>query len=583
MGWCVGPKAGLLALVLGAAQVANPAVLRRVIDRVPSLDPAHAQSVAAARAVALVYETLLEYDYLARPYRLRGAVAEDLPDVSEDGRVWTFRIRPGIEFGPDPCFGVTSEGKAKTRELQAADVVYSLKRLADVKTGSGGYWILDGLIEGLDAFREQSRGDPPTDYDRPVAGLETPDSHTLRVTLTRPAPHRLWGLAIPTTAIVPREAVEAYGAAGFSRTETGSGPFRLVHWRRNYRMEFERRPGRDPARDATPSLPDAAGAVPVERIQWLVMDDPSTRWMAFLAGQLDLESDIPRDHWDAVVQADGTLAPRLARQGIRIESQPGLDTFYIGFNLDDPVLGGNRKLRQALNAAFDFETWASLQVGRMEPAAGPVPPGIAGRLETPFAHGHDLDRARQLLAEAGYPEGRDPATGRRLTLELHLGRTDRETRESTELLVSFAERVGVVIEPRYHHWPAFLRTVGRREAQMFRIGWVADYPDAENFLQLFYSRNASPGPNRANYVNPRYDALYEEALRTTDESLRLERYRQLQEIVREDCPWVFLHHRRIALLLHDRIRNHRLHAFPYGMEKHWRIKVRPGSAPGSRR
>jgi ABC-type transport system substrate-binding protein len=336
-------------------------------------------------------------------------------------------------------------------------------------------------------------------------------------------------------------------------------------------MEFERRPGRDTARDATPLLDEAIDARPVARIQFVVMDDPTTRWLAFLTGTLDIEGDIPRDNWDAVVAPDGSLLPDLSRRGIRMAAQPSLDCFYIGFNMDDPVVGPNRRLRQALNCAFDYAQWASLNPGRIDPATGPVPPKVAGRVETPFVYAFDLDRARALLAEAGYPEGRDPATGRRLTLQLELGRTDQETRESTELFAAFLDRVGVVLEANYNNWPAFLQKVGRREAQMFRVGWLADYPDAENFLQLFYSRNASPGPNRVNYVNPAFDTLYEEAMRTTDEPRRLDLYRQMQDIVREDCPWIFLYHRRDVVLHQPRIRNFRIHDFPYGMEKHLRL------------
>lgn len=564
--WRLLPGLAFAALL----RAAEPATLSRTIDRVASLDPVHAQSAAAARTVALVYETLLEYDYLARPYRLRGGAATELPERSPDGRTLTFRLRPGISFGPADCFGRDAEGRPRTRPLVAEDVVYSLKRLADTKLSTASYWILENRIVGLDAFRDASRTPEPTDYDRPVEGLRAPDEHTLRIVLSGPAPQLLWGLAMPCTAIVPREAVEREGPR-FGQSEAGSGPFRLRTWRRNYRMLFERRPGRDIARDRTPQLPDATGARPIERLRFLVMDDPSTRWLAFLKGELDLEGEIPRENWDAVLTPAGELSPALARRGIRLHQQPGLDSFYIGFNMDDPLLGPNRKLRQALNAAFDFAAWESMNPGRMDPATGPVPPNVVGRLETPFAYGHDLDLARRLLAEAGYAGGIDPRTGRRLTLHLALGRTDQETRESTELLAAFWDRLGIVLEAEYYNWPTFLERVGRREAQLFRVGWLADYPDAENFLQLFHSRNASPGPNRANYANPAFDVLYARALETPDKDERLALYREMQALLREDCPWLFLYHRRNVALTQARLRNFRMHDFPYGMEKHWRL------------
>lgn len=560
----------LSLLIIAGSLAAQPATLCRTIDRVSSLDPVHAQSAAAARAVALVYETLLEYDYLARPYRLRGGVAKGLPTISPDGKTLTFHLRQDVFFGPSESLGTTPEGQPETRRLVAEDVIYSLKRMADTKLSGASYWILEGHIRGLDEFRDASRLEKPTDYDKPVEGLQAPSPDTLIISLAGPAPQLLWGLAMPCTAIVPREAVEKEGSR-FGHKEAGSGAFRLIAWRRDYRMLFERRPGRNPERDQTPLLPDALQTRPIERLRFLTMDDPSTRWLAFMNGDLDIEGDIPRENWDAVISQDGELAESLQKRGIQLHRQSSLDTFYIGFNMDDPLIGTNHYLRQALNAAFDFEAWESLSPGRMDRATGPIPPNVAGRLDSPFAFSFDLCNAEKLLEKAGFPGGADPATGRRLTLQLELGRTDQETRESTELMAAFLERIGIVLEASYHNWPTFLERVGRREAQMFRVGWLADYPDAENFLQLFYSRNASPGPNRCNYSNPAYDELYEEARRTSDESWRLQLYRAMQSILREDCPWLYLYHQRNVALTQARLRNFRMHDFPYGMEKHWRL------------
>lgn len=566
-------RTALLLATLTASTLAADAetTLRRTVDRIPSFDPIQSESVGAMRCVTLVYEPLLEYDYLARPYQLRGCIAEGLPDVSADGRTLTFRLRRGIFFGPDPCFGTDpATGTPGRRELVAADVVYSFKRLADAKLSSPGYWTIEGKIEGVEAFYEASKSKAPTDYSRDIAGLRALDDRTVEIRLTAPSPDFPWVLAMPYTAIVPREAVEHYGA-NFESVEVGTGPYRLVTWRRNYRYEFERRPGRDIARDATPLLPDAKGALPIERIIYLVIEDPSTRWLSFLSGGLDVAADISRDNWDAVIGPDGELTEDMKRRGIRLLSKASLDTFYIGINLDDPILGGNVKLRQTLSCAADSRQLETLNAGRVVGATGPVPPGIAGRLENPSPYAHNVDKARALLAEAGYPGGIDPATGRRLTLVLDLGRTDQEIRETAELFASFMDRIGVVVKLQYNSWPSFLKKIARRDAQMFLIGWMADYPSALNFMQLFVGRNASPGPNRSNYANPDYDALYDKADATLDEATRLAMIAEMQERIREDCPWIFLYHRKTHLLLLPHVRNVVIHDFPYGAEKHWRM------------
>ncbi len=190
---------------MAAAQSINPsrAVYRRVIERVASLDPVEGASVYAARCVALTYETLLEYDYEARPYRLKPCLATAMPSVSDDGLTYTFTIDTNAFFTADACFG-----EARTRPVTAADFVYSIKRLADSKVHSSGYWLLDGRVEGIGDFHEASKSSEPTDYGRDVAGLRAVSENTLQIRLSAPSPVFLWMLAMPYTAAVPHEAVE---------------------------------------------------------------------------------------------------------------------------------------------------------------------------------------------------------------------------------------------------------------------------------------------------------------------------------------------------------------------------------------
>lgn len=548
---------------------APPATFRRTIERVTSLDPAEAVSVYAARGVALIHETLLEYDYEARPYRLIPGLAAELPQISADGLGYTFRLAPGARFHPDPCFGTGPGGEPLGRAVTAGDVVFSLKRLADAKLASPGYWILDGRVAGLDAFHEASRGAAPTDYGLAVEGLAAPDDQTLHLRLTQPCPPFLWMLAMPYTAVVAPEAVAAYGR-GLGDHPVGSGPYRLGEWRRNYRMVFERVPGWRGWRGGPAAVRPGDPLQPYDRLLFPIMDDPSTQWLSFLAGELDLQGEIARDSWELVVDPRGELRAGLAARGLALSSMPTLEVAYIGINMEVPLLGTNQYLRQALNCAFDSARWEQYYQGRVLTANGAVPPGVAGCIETPAPYAFDLDRARQLMVQAGYPNGRDPATGRRLRLVLDLGRASQDVRESTELIVAFMSRIGIDLVPEYHNWPAFLAKVAQRRSQLFRIGWVGDYPDAENFLQLFYGPNQSPGPNRCNYRNPVYDDLYRRALAaaTTDERLRL--YGELQAIIREECPWIFMSFARAYSLHHRHVFGYQPHDFPYGMEKYLR-------------
>lgn len=573
-----GGVSGRLTLVLailvacgaGHPSAAAPrATYRRTIERVASLDPAEAVSVYAARAVSLVYETLMEYDYEARPYRLIPGLARAWPAISSNGLDYTFTLDPAARFMPDPCFGTDAAGRPRGRPVTADDLVYSFKRLADARLASPGYWLLDGRVRGLDRFHQASRADDATDYDLPVEGLAALDARTFRIGLAAPCPPFIWMLAMPYTAVVPREAVETYGRR-FGEHPVGSGPYRLSEWRRNHRMVYDRVADWRGWRRGPAAFDPAAPRQPFDRLVFPVMDDPSTRWLAFLAGELDLQGEIARDSWELVVDPRGSLRPGLARRGITLASMPTLEVAYIGINMDDPLLGTNRLLRQALNCAFDAPRWEAYYQGRVQAANGPVPPGVAGRLEAPAPYAYDPARARRLLAAAGYPGGRDPATGRRLRLVLDLGHTTQDMRESTELIVAFFERVGIDLVPDYHNWPAFLQKVAQRRSQLFRIGWVGDYPDAENFLQLFYGPNQSPGPNRSNYRHAAYDACYRQALAAAQPEERLRLMREMQAIIREDCPWIFIHFARAYSLVHRRVHHYRPHDFPYGMEKYLR-------------
>ncbi|MBP7008372.1 MAG: hypothetical protein KBC66_01000 [Kiritimatiellae bacterium] len=548
--------------------------LRMTTARIPGFDPAHAGDMASLRAAGKIYEGLLQFAYWDRPYHLEPLLARTMPTVTDDGLVWRFALRPGIYFADDPCFVATA---GKGREVVARDVIYSILRIADAKNASGGYWAYRNRIAGLDRFREASQGPAPTDYDAAVEGLRALGPHELEIRLVAPYPQLLWVLAMPYAFVVPREAVEFYGA-DFAQHPVGTGPYVLAAARQNYRYEFQANPkwaetGRVETMPVSVPGPDAGKRLPLTpRIVESVVGDPSTAWLMFLSGQLDL-TDVSRDQWDSLITPAMELRPELAAAGIVLSKSPQLVVNYTAFNMDDPVVGTNQKLRQALACAFDVQAWLDFHNGRMMIPTGPVPPGVAGHSPDPLPYSFDLDRAVNLLAEAGYPAGRDPATGRRLKLTLELGTADNpEVRQAAELMASFMARIGVVLEPSYNNWPAFLQKIERRQAQMFSLSWIGDYPDAQNFLQLFASENISPGPNRANYCNPEFDRLYREVIGMPESPEREALCRTAAAVMLEDCPWIFTAYPMAFAVYHDRLRNYRRHDFSWGMEKYWGVE-----------
>ena len=516
---------------LAGAELDRASIFRRPLERVASLDPLRSSSVCESRAVSLVYEPLLEVDYFARPYRLKPCLCE-MPVVSADAKVYTYRLREGARFRDDPCF---PDGKG--RPVVAADVVYSLNRLGDKANASSGLWTMSA-----------------------VEKVEAPDDRTVRITLKKPLHVFPWLTALSYAAVVPHEAVEKYGVR-FGGVAVGSGPYYLEEWWRNHRMRFRRNPSWRGWGEIKTK--------PFEEIEYLVVDDVSTQWLMFLSREVDFLGEVSHDNWDAVVGPDGRLVGDLEQRGVRLFGNPTMMVMYVGVNMNDPVLGPNKKLRQALNCAFDSQAWKRFLNNRVEPSDGPVPPGVDGRLETPFAYSFDLARAKKLLAEAGYPNGIDPRTGRRLEIPITIGRANQSAREEVELMQSFFNRIGIRLEPRYMTWNAYIDAVNEGNVTLFMLGWIGDYPDAENFLQLFHSKNVSPGGNHGNYRNPAFDRLYDQAMAETDPAKRNACWRKAQEIVREDCPWIFLHFPKAYSLSWDHVGNYIPSDFPYGTEKHY--------------
>ena len=482
-----------------AATALCGATFTRSMERISTMDPAQGRSIYDARAHRLVYKSVLEVDYAARPYRI-APCACDLPEVSEDGLTYRFRVIDD--------------------ELTADDVVRSLERLRDPEAVSPNGWMLKG-----------------------VSTITALDEKTVEVRLERRCHYFPWLMTMPAAGVMKPDG-------------SGTGAFELAKWRKNHEMVFKRRtpePGR------------------FDEVRYLVVDDVSTQWLMFLKGEMDFLGEISRDNWDAVVGADGRLDPALEAKGVTLHSVPTLDTMYLGINMRDPVLGKNKKLRQALNAAFDYPAWERFYSGRIIEAGGPVPPGIDGYLDEPFEYSFDLEKARRLIAEAGYPGGIDPATGRRLVLTLTIGRASQDSRESGELVAAFYERIGVKLELAFQTWDAFLKSVNEGRVQLYRMGWVGDYPDAQNFLQLFHSKNKSPGPNHSDYESAEFDREYDLALAAATDEERNAHWRRCQQLLREDCPWVFTHFNKSNMLVRPTVGNYVPSVFPYGAEEHFTV------------
>ena len=489
------------------------AVFTRPMERVSSMDPIHSQSVYDSRAIQLVYETILNVDYNARPYRLTSGYCE-LPEIAPDGLTYTFKV------SKKPVWNDYSPKRS------AHDAVRSLERLRDKNNVSPGAWTM-----------------------KAVDFIKVINDERFEIKLKSRFHVFPWLMAMSYTGVLAPDG-------------KGTGPYELTFWWKNHEMVFTRR--------GTGECKAVHDGEVFDKVRYLIVDDVSTQWLMFLRGELDFLGAVSRDNWDAVVNRDGKLDESLINNGITLHSMPTLESFYIGVNMKDEVLGKNKYLRQALNCAFNFPEWKKFYNNRILPADGPVPFGVEGRLETPFQYAWNPEKAKELLSKAGYPDGIDPNTGKRLVLSLAIGRASQDAREAGELTAAFFAKIGIRVDLQFMTWDSFLRAVNEGRVQLYMMGWVGDYPDAENFLQLFHSRNVSPGPNHSYYVRKDFDEMYDAALNANSADERNEYWRRCQEIIREDCPWIFTHFNVAYSLSRSTVKNYVPSDFPYGQEYHFR-------------
>ncbi|OGJ89508.1 MAG: hypothetical protein A2350_14525 [Candidatus Raymondbacteria bacterium RifOxyB12_full_50_8] len=543
-------------------------------DRIKGFDPSQCSDLYSHICQKQVYEPLYEYKYLARPYDIQPCLAESLPRISADGLEYTIHLRKGIFFSDDLCFP-----SGKGREVVARDFIYSIKRLADVRTRTTGWWLFEDKIAGLNEFRfstRQLKTSDTADYLSDVAGLAATSDSTLVIILTKPCPYFKYILTMSYAAVIPHEAVEYY-ADEFLNHPVGTGPYILKEWRRGLRLVFEKNPkyvhglypvegGADDS--AAGLLNDAGKPLPfIDRLEYYTFTETQPMILNFLRGNLE-RSGIPKDNYNNLINPDKTLREEYTDQGIQFIRAEDLDLTYTTFNFKDTLLGSRRKLRQAISLAVDVDKIIDLFYnGRAIRAQGPIPPGLFGydaTFRNPY-QGRDVERAKRSLAEAGFPGGRG------LPEFEYLTQANTTSRQMAEKFTADMAEIGIRIKIIGVTWPEFLERLKTSKFQIAGLAWMADYPDPENFLQLLYGPNEAPGENAANYKNAEYDSLYRKITVLTDGADRLACIKRMQAIVAEDCPWIFDTHRVSESLCYSWLKNYKPHIVSPEQVKYFRI------------
>lgn len=503
---------------------------------VKTLDPAYADDLASRDLTALCYDTLLQYDYLSRSYKLVPSMAAKMPEISADGKSYTFTLRDDLLFADDGTFPAPG-----SRQVTSEDVKFSILRIADARNHSPVYWIYRNRIAGLNDFRRRSaelkKGDFSI-YDEEIPGIRIHSPKSFTLTLEQPDSGFLYLLAMPNAGVVSRRAALSAGRGDLARKPAGSGPFLLKKWIPNLKLSFVRN-----AEYREEYFPQAAD--PADRKRRLPLLDgveicqirqPMTQWMLFFQGELDCNA-LDKDNQDSLA-GGGKVIPALAERGVTLEVRPEFEIRYVGFNFRDPVLGKNLLLRKALRKAYDIKRRVDHASGMLIPAAGPIPEGVAGFIPASAAEHPDYEEVKKLLAQAGYPDGTDPETGEALKLDFDQAGSTVGHRQMGELAADDWLKCGIVVTSRLNSRPRFVDKLRKGKFQLFRYSWIGDYPDAANFLQLFYSRNIG-SCNYSGFSDPEFDRLYEAALGLPDGEKRTELYLQMVKLLDEKCVWIY--------------------------------------------
>ena len=572
------------------------------VEAPKSLDPAVAYDTVAHEITGQVHDTLLEYAYLKRPYSLIPGLATSIPKAQPqvDGTVvYTFELRPGALFQDDPCFELGGKG-VHTREISAGDVAFELMRIADPTVNSPVIDTFTNLV-GFGDYSERLTKLMKTDpgfkslparerYRRalPLPGVNVVDATHLELHLTTAYPQILYWFAMPFTTPVPWEAVEYYdgknGHPHLADHPVASGPYVLSQYDKQARMVLDKNqnwygvkhpewhaPGAtyptegEPGDQEAGRLVAAGKSLPlVERIDFRREKESIPAFTKFIEGYYDA-SGIVKESFDQMVR-DERLSPDMAALGMRLDKSVTAAVYYIGFNMDDPLVGRKQgtkgqKLRQAMSVAVDVREYLRLFLNRRGVIAESVlPPGIFGyepEYKNPYRR-VDLEKGKRLLAEAGYPNGVDPATGKPLHLTFDTPDTSPDGRLRYQFFVNNWRQLGIDVEISATNYNKFQAKVKDGAYQIFQWGWVADYPDAENFLFLLTSdmmRTKNNGPNTANFSDPEFDRLFLTMKTRDNDEERLAIIRKMRGIVEEQCPWIPMFHPEDYVLRHAWVQN----------------------------
>ncbi|MFK8933276.1 ABC transporter substrate-binding protein [Acinetobacter junii] len=517
----------------------------------------------------VIFERLLQYDYLANPVKLVPATAQSMPVIKENGKVYIFKIKPGIYFTADPAF------KGQRRELIAEDYVYSVKRILDPKNHSSSYAFIDQKIVGANALVEQAKQTGRFNYDAKIEGVKALDRYTLQFTLAQPDYNFPYILAYSTFGATAREVVDYYKDR-LGMHPVGTGPYMLSKYVPRSKIELVANPdyrgfvwnfkSTGTAWDNQLVKEMTGKKMPqIGKVNISIIEEEQSRWLAFQSKQLDFDkltsSSIPK-----VLDQNNQLKPAMRQKGIRLYPNKEAEITYTMLNMRDPIIGGNNldkiALRRAIAMSFNVDEYIRiLRKGQAVKAEMLVPAGVNGHNpKYRSSIGYNPSLANKLLDHFGYKKGADGyrnlPNGKALVLKINTESGSSSVMYS-ELWKKNLDAIGVRADFRVSNFADNLKAATQCQYMIWGGAWHADYPEGENFTQLLYGPNVGRG-NQSCYSSSAYDGLYKQAMQQPPEK-RMPYYEKMSRQIEADNP----------LILQDtRIRNWVIQSHVQGFKAH---------------
>lgn len=519
---------------------------------VRTFDPVNAFDDDSLSVIGQSLDTLYQYHYLKRPYEVVPSLADGMPQILEDGKVYIIKIKQGIFYHDQTPFF------KQNRVVRAQDFIIQIKRLAFAPLKSVGKWLFSGKIKGFDDFSKSVGSSFEKMLNTPISGVTAMDDYTLKIELTHPEPNLLYFLSMTFTTPVPEELVVKY-KNDLSKIVVGTGAYFLKELKEN-RYTFERNPqyrkelypsSGDRYANTQNLLTSSKERLPfIDKVYFKVISDDKKKWEAFLDGELDVLS-VPKSYLPIVSGHSKEFEKKKRSLGFEVKYFTTISSRWLGFNMEDPIIGKNKNLRLAIAHAINYDKYIELLTNNTSLKANsiynPSIPGYDPSYQKKYSY--DLEKAKDFLKKSNVDLSQFVLTySTRGTQQIHFN--------EAEFIKEQLAAIGIRVRVEVQSFSDFIKKGRAGKMQFFTDQWIYDYPDAENIIQLLISKNA-PGVNKSQYRNKRVDELYQRLAVTLNKEQRALIMSEIETLVEADLPWVMLMYESSYVLSSKHIENFR--------------------------